>query len=887
MPAVSPYRRRNPGWGLLLPGLASLVVLTLGIVGSLWLAGVPLPFWQIKTANPYVVRIPINVRPIAAHSRVDRADLIDPQKGWLRYQELPPQAAVGMSLTGVDLQNQLVTGKVKQVRQVEGELIFVLENGEEIPQNQADLLGGAILNPSAIIGRVVKRDKAPGLGFQEDNFFPRGTPEGISGATPYGMRSIVLEAGKLKGIHTLAGGARIDLLANVPLSQLSAFDRGSNSRLPGAALVLSSSGKSSNSKQTESVLLAQEALVLKPVYQRVEASTTASLTQGKRVQAVPVYEVALAVHPGDVVPLQSALSQGLEIICVAHSMQPNEGDEATRVQEPLGPMAPVTSRAILAYEILSYDYFEDAATRKIRHEAVTAEEVEELGVVTNVAELVGTVVKHDIPKGSFITRADLLSSGRAKPRPESATAPTENAAQRQWAEAGLQFVSQPAASSLPAADEPAARTAQANQSRPNIVGEVPGVSKFIPAGFKAVAIPWNRLYGAEHLQIEDVVDLTVTFLLEYEAETKEQERRPDGSVIERTRTERVHEPTERTYQETLGFRGEPWFAAMNARVIGPVGYPPPAAAARFLGDALYQGGGTGTGDRDSGPPIMFAIEETDQEAISAALANERAKFAVVIHSTSGEPTTPAGWKRIVLAPAGLAPFRRLTTAQLEQQHTRRMLTRLVRSDDPSFAEALTASELKPLIGRVLKRSKERDSYFVADDFLAAEVQPGLAADAVAGSSVFIVADQDIQGLERFQEGERVSILFRGIEQAPAGVIAHGVDLQRPIAAMVVSVARVLRASEAGQTMLEVRNDEMAGLQGALAGVGSETSFGKLVAIAPASGSAEPNNLAATSAITDFDPVGEVRYLEAMVGQRREIHAFAGRPTPAAETGVRP
>ncbi len=61
---------------------------------------------------------------------------------------------------------------------------------------------------------------------------------------------------------------------------------------------------------------------LKPVYVRSEAATSSSLTQGTRVQNIPKYEVAIAVKPDDLVPLQRALNQSLPITCIAHSMKP-------------------------------------------------------------------------------------------------------------------------------------------------------------------------------------------------------------------------------------------------------------------------------------------------------------------------------------------------------------------------------------------------------------------------------------------------------------------------------------------------------------------------------------------------------------------------------------
>jgi hypothetical protein len=645
-------------------------------------------------------------------------------------------------------------------------------------------------------------------------------------------------------------------------------------------------------------MLAQEALVLKPVYQRVEATTSSSLTQGKRVQAVPVYEVALAVHPGDAIPLQSALNKELEVICVAHSMQFSPESDSPVSRQPAGPVAPVTSRSILAYEVLSHDYFEDAATRRIRHESVTTDEIERLGVVTSLDQLMGTVVKHDIPKGSFITQADLLQAPRIEPRPtvEPVEAKLNEAATLRGE---IHFVSQLQPTSEPAeTDQAEVAGDNARGARPNIVGEVPSISRFVPPGHKAVVIPWNRLYGAEHLQIGDVVDLTVSYSLQYEAESKEQERKPDGTVIERTIKRRASEPTQRTYEETLGFRGEPWFAALGAKVIGPVGYPPPAAATRFLGDSLFKPSAAADGaDSRSGPPIVLAVEEKDEESVAAALATEDATFSVVIHAPINGTSAPAGWKRIVLAPEGVAAYDRLTTAQLEQTHTRRFMTRLVRDDDPAFASALTETELRPLLGRVLRRYKNRHAFFVADDFFPFGVQPGFAADISAGSTVYVAADRDIEGLAHFRDNDRIAILSRGVVKRPEGVIAHGVDLERPVVSVVVPAARILRSSQEGTTILEISNDDLARLQAAWSAAFTEeggehdvergNNRSHLVAVSlPSSDTSDPADAVvrrptATGGsssirreIPGYDPVTNVRVLEALVGSRREIHVFA-------------
>lgn len=896
MPPTQPIRRRRSRFGLTAMVLTSLAILGGGIVVTLWAMDVPLAFWrQHSETNPYLVRIPINVRAIPAYSKVSRSDLIDATTKRIKYQELSPNSVIKMAISGISLKGVAAKGKVLEVHKHHGQLMFVLDSGEEIPHAQVDQLGGALMNVSTIVGRVLKKSKSPGLGFREGSFFPQGTPEGVAGATPPGMRAMILDASGLQGVYALPAGARVDLMANIPFSELSSFEGGHRTRLSGGLSIrLSSKEKSDRDNMTEPIMLAQEALVLKPVYQRDEATPSSSGASSQRSKRAPVYEVALAVQPEDVIPLQTALNKELEVTCVAHSMQRSEETAAQTARRPTGLVAPVTSRTILAYEVISQDYFEDVATRQVHHEMVTAEEIDRLKVITSLDQLVGAVVKHDIPRGSFITQNDLLQPARSKSGPKKDFDQKSQDDTTVRADSNIHLARhRETTSQVSQAKWLEDSGADRRRPRANIVGEAPGISTFVPPGHMAVAIPWSRLYGAEHLKVGDVVDLTVSYSLQYEAESKEQERKPDGTVIERTIKRRANEPTKRTYDETLGFRGEPWFAALKAKVIGPVGYPPPTAATRFLGESLFE---LKQGGESAGPPILFAIEERDQEAISAAMATKDATFAVTIHPPKSDTSTPAGWKRIVLAPVGIPALDKLTNNDLEQRHTRRLLTRLVRTDDPVFEHALTEAELRPLLGCVLRSYKNRHTFFTKKDFFASDVQPGFAAGIDGASTVYIADNEDIEGLEHFRDNDRIAILFRAIAKKPEGVITHGLSLERPVASVVVPEARILRASQEGKTVLEVSQKDVTRLHAAWAAAFAKKNDQNdenknrrlhLVAISlPTSVGADSGDTPApqttdakiasgqSSFIPDFDPAAETRVLEVIVGDRRETHVFA-------------
>ena len=174
-------RSRTPS--LIFAGVGLFALMLIGIVGTLLIAGVPLnPFAMVgPKEDPFMVRIPVNSRPIMAYSRVERSHLLNPANGGLMYQKVPPQASVGMSIVGIDQNGSHVESRVESVKNVDEQVVFVVTGGAEVRQANALSLGGAIMSINGIIGRVVKADKRAGMGFQEKTFFPAGTPEGLAG----------------------------------------------------------------------------------------------------------------------------------------------------------------------------------------------------------------------------------------------------------------------------------------------------------------------------------------------------------------------------------------------------------------------------------------------------------------------------------------------------------------------------------------------------------------------------------------------------------------------------------------------------------------------------------------------------------------------------------
>jgi len=853
--------------------LAALTLIS-GLVGALYSTGVLRNPWGVVQEDPWQVRIPINVRPIPAYTRVTREDMLNPSTGGLMYQRLPPQSVVGIAATYRGAGGEVIESRVESVeRGPAGEVLCVVD-GRALPADSLMELGGAVMNVNGIIGRVVRRDKRAGLAFREDTFFPQGTPEGIAGATPRGMRALTLDASVLTGVHSLQAGDRLDLLAS-----MSGGEAGESS---GPATVgLAPVSRAQEPETTTAVLLARDAMVLRPVYVRNEASAVSSLTQGKRIQNEPHYEVAIAVNPDDVIRLQQAISRELRITCVAHSMQAGAGEEASGLaaEESHGMlMAPVTVRAIPAYAVVTRDAFVDPATRRLRTEQVSPADAQRLGIETSVESILGAVARHDIPAGSFLRAADVLKQRGVNPPAPAAAAGTSQAGFPAMSRGDYREVTLPLGLQDGVADEA------------TVVGDRPAITAFIPPGRTAFAIPWNRVYGAEHLQLEDRIDLLASWSLESDQEQEETETRPDGTRIVRRRNEQARRSTLRTQEDSLGYRSEAWFVAADAIVIAPVGFPAPAAALRAIGGRASEAvPGQSLTAVPTGPPLLIAVEDRDVERLAAALAARGTLFTAAYHAVT--ESVPEGQRRIAVAAQDLPEFTEFSeTVWLGNR--RRQATRLVNAGDPRFADSLEPEQLEGFYGRTLKAAKRREDIFRATDFLDAGTGPGYLADAAPGTVLMAVSDRYVGGLDAFLTGDRVAIVQRGRVPLAAGTVQHGPVQLGNEARVVAGDVRIAAGSRGGRAMLEVPAASASRLQAALAlvaGGGGESAVAAdsitLEAVGlPRSGDGGSGVGAGVTAgrLPDFSPLDDAVVVESIVGGQRTWEIFGGTKRRAGD-----
>lgn len=176
---------------------------------------------------------------------------------------------------------------------------------------------GFITEFTAIVGRVMAREKTPGYAFTEADFMPKGTRPGPAAAIESGMRGVWIEPDQVQGLDSLRRGDRFDLMAT---AKVSARGAGSDARTlaPDAAAAAADRKAWETSKR----LLVANGKVVVPLPQ------DAQKRKGKKI--------FVQVSEGEVGPLSDALTVNAEIVVFLRSGQPGAGESA--LPEP--PRAP-------------------------------------------------------------------------------------------------------------------------------------------------------------------------------------------------------------------------------------------------------------------------------------------------------------------------------------------------------------------------------------------------------------------------------------------------------------------------------------------------------------------------------------------------------------------
>lgn len=198
--------------------------------------------------------------------------------------------------------------------------------------------------------------------------------------------------------------------------------------------------------------------------------------------------------------------------------------------------------------------------------------------------------------------------------------------------------------------------------------------------------------------------------------------------------------------------------------------------------------------------------------------------------------------------------------------------------DPRYVNALDEGSIADYFGRVLVSDKRRGEPLTPSDFLPAGAKPGIAAIGRAGFSLLPIADREIEGLDAFNTDDRIAVLVRGEANARPAATQAALGFQPSGASVVSQNIRLAKASTAGQTILEVRNDELAVLQAALAQSLSNRELtgnrSRLVAVGLHRQSPD-NESTASSEIQPFDPLAGIHTTELIIGDRRSVQVFRG------------
>ncbi len=204
-------------------------------------------------------------------------------------------------------------------------------------------------------------------------------------------------------------------------------------------------------------------------------------------------------------------------------MKPKQDGDIDLVSDKADEVrVPVSVRPILAYQVVSRDAFVSPATRKLKTETISRQEAVRMKVITSVGDALGAITRQDIPAGRYLRHSDLLKG----PPQRETEAPAELVSPDRL------DVSAPQERRSPVEHRTLVYTQQPDSAAvapsATAVGDRPAITTFIPAHRTAFAIPLNRIFGAEDLQIGDAIDLLARYALKRLRNEDEMEKCPDG-----------------------------------------------------------------------------------------------------------------------------------------------------------------------------------------------------------------------------------------------------------------------------------------------------------------------------------------------------------------------
>ena len=209
-----------------------------------------------------------------------------------------------------------------------------------VPQDQVTPV--MMTNLSDILGRVLKKDKAAGYVFTENDFLPQGARHGLVAGIPPGKRAMRVKADKVEGLFGLQRGDRFDLVATLPIDVKNAEKALKLGGPYGQQLSLNAELSNWHEQATVRILV-QNGVLVEPMITRQIPVYVSSLTRGAITRKRPVQEIVIAVDPEEVAPLTEALAVGANISCVPRSGHPDDPvNSRTPESQPWSPFSTMT-----------------------------------------------------------------------------------------------------------------------------------------------------------------------------------------------------------------------------------------------------------------------------------------------------------------------------------------------------------------------------------------------------------------------------------------------------------------------------------------------------------------------------------------------------------------
>jgi Flp pilus assembly protein CpaB len=228
--------------------------------------------------------------------------------------------------------------------QVQGPDLFVANRQAwaEVPLPRERVAEAGILTDRKdIIGRVLRKDKAAGRVFTEDDFYPEGTRPGLTAGIPPGMRAVRIEASRIEGIHGLARGDLVDLVYSFPIEsrESDGFELPQIVGVRGAEMEMRQR-LANPEKQSTVRIAARGAVIVEQLSARDIPTFSTSLVRGTVSRMRSVQEVVLAMMPEEAVALTAALESGATLRAFPRSGRSDDpGTSETPELEPPNPYA--------------------------------------------------------------------------------------------------------------------------------------------------------------------------------------------------------------------------------------------------------------------------------------------------------------------------------------------------------------------------------------------------------------------------------------------------------------------------------------------------------------------------------------------------------------------